>query len=104
MRNGKGQTAVTGWPLNLNRPARGRPLPGEHPTLPVGLGKSIARRSQPTGNATMSTSNAEMYGRRARDAQDFKDVGNNVKRAVDELIRAIKALETRVSRLEAGAR
>jgi len=47
----------------------------------------------------MSTSNAEMYGRRARDAQDFKEVGNNVKRAVDELIRAIKALETRVSRL-----
>jgi hypothetical protein len=52
----------------------------------------------------MSTSNAEMYGRRARDAQDFKDVGDNVKRAVDELIRAIKALETRVTRLEARAR
>jgi hypothetical protein len=27
----------------------------------------------------MSTSNAEMYGRRARDAQDFKEVGNNVR-------------------------
>jgi hypothetical protein len=29
----------------------------------------------------MSTSNAEMYGRRARDAQDFKEVGNNVRGA-----------------------
>ena len=40
----------------------------------------------------MSLSNAEMYGRRARDASDAKTVGDNAKRAIDELIKAIKDL------------
>ena len=52
----------------------------------------------------MSTSNAEMYGRRARDADSVEEVGKNVKRAVDELIKVIQDLETRVRRLESKSR
>jgi polyhydroxyalkanoate synthesis regulator phasin len=52
----------------------------------------------------MSTSNAEMYGRRARDAADHADVGLNVKRAIDELVKEIKELEARVAKLERKAR
>jgi hypothetical protein len=49
----------------------------------------------------MSLSNAEMHGRRARDAGDFSEVGDNVKRAIDMLVREIKQLEARVANLEA---
>jgi hypothetical protein len=52
----------------------------------------------------MSLSNAEMYGRRARDASDAKTVGDNAKRAIDELIKAIKDLDVKVRRLEARTR
>jgi hypothetical protein len=48
----------------------------------------------------MSLSNAEMYGRRARNADNHEEVGENVKKAIDELIREIRDLEARVSNLE----
>ncbi len=44
------------------------------------------------------------YARRARDASDYKEVGDNVKRAIDELITEIKNLKVRVSNLEAEHR
>jgi hypothetical protein len=49
----------------------------------------------------MSTSHAEMYGRRAKRARTVEEVGDNVKRAIDELGKAIKDLESKVQRLEA---
>ena len=52
----------------------------------------------------MSTRNAEMYGRRARDADDTKDLGYNVKKAIEELTREIKNLASRLARLEAKQR
>jgi hypothetical protein len=52
----------------------------------------------------MSTSNAEMYGRKARNSRDLGELADNVKRAVDELSRAIKDFETRVDYLEARPR
>jgi hypothetical protein len=52
----------------------------------------------------MSTSSAEMYGRRARDAGSVEEVGDNAKRAIDQLAMAIRDLEARVARLESRAR
>jgi hypothetical protein len=49
----------------------------------------------------MSTKNAEMYGRRAYDADGVEELGENVKLAIDALVSAIKSLESRVSALEA---
>jgi outer membrane murein-binding lipoprotein Lpp len=48
----------------------------------------------------MTTSDAEKYGRRAQAAGDVAEVGSAVKHAVDELVRAIRDLEARISRLE----
>ena len=48
----------------------------------------------------MTTSDAEKYGRRAKVARDVAEIGSAVMHAVDELVRAIRDLETRVSRLE----
>jgi hypothetical protein len=56
------------------------------------------------GEELMSTSNAEMYARRARNADDVAEVGANVKKAIDELISVIKELESRVSSLESQIR
>ena len=51
----------------------------------------------------MSMSKAEEYGRRARNADSVEEVGDNIKRAIDELVQAIRGLEARVKRLESGA-
>jgi hypothetical protein len=48
----------------------------------------------------MTTSDAEKYSRRAQAAGDVAEVGSAVKHAVDELVRAIRDLEARISRLE----
>ena len=42
----------------------------------------------------MSISSAEKYARRARNFDSIEDVGDNVARAVDELVQAIRDLET----------
>jgi hypothetical protein len=52
----------------------------------------------------MSTSHAELFARRARDATDVAAVGENVKRAIDELVKEIKQLNVRVAGLEADMR
>jgi hypothetical protein len=52
----------------------------------------------------MSLSSAEMYGHRARDTGSHSEVGENVKKATDELIREIKQLELRVANLERKVR
>lgn len=52
----------------------------------------------------MSLSNADTYGHRARHATSVADVGDNVYRAVEELIRAIRDLEDRVQHLETRLR
>jgi hypothetical protein len=52
----------------------------------------------------MSLSNAGMYGRRARAARDVAEVGDNAKRAIDELIKEIKRLQAQVADLEARVR
>jgi hypothetical protein len=49
----------------------------------------------------MSLSSAVMHGRRARDARDFSEVGENVEKAIDQLVKEFKELESRVSSLEA---
>ena len=48
----------------------------------------------------MTTFDAEKYGRRAQAAGDVGEIGSAVKHAVDELVRAIRDLEVRVSHLE----
>jgi hypothetical protein len=52
----------------------------------------------------MSTAKAEMYARHARNSDTVEDVGDYMKRAVDELVGAIRDLEARVKRLESKAR
>jgi hypothetical protein len=52
-------------------------------------------------DTTMSTSEAERFGRRAGHSTDVKELADNVWRAVDALSKAIKDLESRVRRLEA---
>jgi hypothetical protein len=53
-------------------------------------------------DTTMSKSEAERYGRRAGHSTDVKELADNVWLAVDALSKAIKDLETKVRRLEAG--
>jgi hypothetical protein len=48
----------------------------------------------------MSTSDAERYGRRVRNAESIEELGDNTKRAIDQLVRAIKDPENRVRKLE----
>jgi hypothetical protein len=48
----------------------------------------------------VSTHNAAMYARRARDAPTHSEVGDNVNRAVTALIDTIAELEKRMRRLE----
>jgi hypothetical protein len=48
----------------------------------------------------MTTSDAEKYVRRAQVAGDLGEMGSAVKHAVNALVRAIRDLEARVSRLE----
>ena len=48
----------------------------------------------------MTISDAEKYGRRAQVASEVAEIGSAVKHAVDELVRAIRDLEARISRLE----
>jgi hypothetical protein len=67
-----------------------RPSPG-----PADPGPSLPK------DTTMSTSEAERYGRRAGHSTDVKELADNVWRAVDALSKAIKDLETKVRRLEA---
>jgi hypothetical protein len=64
----------------------------------------IEFRINTTRRVGMSLSTAELYGRLARDAGSARDLGENVKCAVDELIKAIKELEHRVWRLESQMR
>jgi hypothetical protein len=52
----------------------------------------------------MSLSNAETYARRCRSSDDAAEIGNNVYRAFEELIREIKKLQTDVHRLESKIR
>ena len=52
----------------------------------------------------MSLSTAEMYARRARDASDHSEVGDSTWRAIRELIKEIKRLESEVVRLRSSAR
>jgi hypothetical protein len=48
----------------------------------------------------MSTTNAESYGRHARETRDIKEMSDNMYRAIDELIRAIQVLDSRIGSLE----
>jgi hypothetical protein len=48
----------------------------------------------------MSVSDAERYARRAKNAQTAEEVGENVKRAVDALVREIKSMQTSIRNLE----
>jgi hypothetical protein len=48
----------------------------------------------------MTTSDAEKYVRRAQVAGDLGEMGSAVKHAVDALVRTIRDLEARASRLE----
>ena len=52
----------------------------------------------------MSTAKAERYARQARTCDTVEDVGDYMKRAVDELVEAIRDLEARVKRLESKVR
>jgi len=52
----------------------------------------------------MSTAKAERYARRARNCDTVEDVGDYMKRAVDELVEAIRNLETRIKHLESKVR
>jgi hypothetical protein len=52
----------------------------------------------------MGTAKAEKYARGARNSDTVEDVGDYVKLAIDELIKAIRDLETRVERLESKFR
>ena len=52
----------------------------------------------------MSTAKAERYARQARNCDTVEDVGDYMKRAVDELVEASRDLEARVKRLESKAR
>ena len=52
----------------------------------------------------MSTAKAERYARQARNCDIVEDVGDYMKRAVDELGAAIRDLEVRVKRLESKVR
>jgi hypothetical protein len=52
----------------------------------------------------MSTQNAERYGRQARDANTVEELGDSVKKAIDQLTREIKNLASRLARLEAKQR
>ena len=52
----------------------------------------------------MSKSNAEMYGRRARDAGSAQDMGYAVKTEIEELAEVIQKLERSVSILESQMR
>lgn len=48
----------------------------------------------------MSISSAQMYARRARDADTPEEVGENTKKAIDQLVSVIRELEARITRLE----
>ena len=48
----------------------------------------------------MSTAKAEMYARQARNSDTVEDIGDYMKRAIDELVAAIRDLEARLKRLE----
>jgi hypothetical protein len=50
----------------------------------------------------MSLSDAERYGRLARDAKDVPELGDNTDRAIEALVQTIKELQVRISRLEAA--
>jgi hypothetical protein len=52
----------------------------------------------------MSLSNADVYARRCRSSDDASEIGDNVYRAVEELIREIKKLQADVRRLESKMR
>ena len=52
----------------------------------------------------MSTTKAEKYAWRARNCDTVEEVGDCLKRAVDELVEAIRNLEARVERLESKVR
>jgi hypothetical protein len=52
----------------------------------------------------MSTQNAERHGRNARYATTVEELGDSVKRAIEELTRELKSLASRVSRLERSQR
>lgn len=48
----------------------------------------------------MSLSDAERYARRAKSSSTAQEVGLNTKKSVDELIRVIRDLESRIGYLE----
>jgi len=50
----------------------------------------------------MSLSDAERYGRQARDAKDVPELGDNTDRAIEALVQVIKDLQVRIARLEAS--
>ena len=52
----------------------------------------------------MSIPAAEKYARRSRNSDSLEDVAYNVACAIDELVEAIRDLETRVKRLESTER
>jgi hypothetical protein len=52
----------------------------------------------------MSTAKAELYARRARNSDTVEDVGDYIASAIDELIKSIRALDTRVRQLESKVR
>ena len=52
----------------------------------------------------MSTAKAERYARQAKNCDTVEDVGDYMKRAVDEPVEAIRDLEARVKRLESKVR
>ena len=52
----------------------------------------------------MSTAKAERYARQARNCDIVEDVGDYMKRAVNELVEAIRELEARVKRLDSKVR
>ena len=64
----------------------------------------IVVNSTQNWEAQMSTAKAERYARRARNCDTVEDVGDYMKRAVDELVEAIRDLEARVKRLESKVR
>jgi hypothetical protein len=67
---------------------------------PLGVkNRPVCLRPQPR-EIIMTISDAEKYGRRAQVAGDVAEIGSAVKHAVDELVRAIRDLEVRISRLE----
>lgn len=68
------------------------------------LDRLAVSSSFPEWEGRMSLSNAETYARRARDAANHSEVGDSVKKAIDELIKEIKRLQTRVADLESEIR